>query len=149
VLRESVRFDVGQVRLVPALRGALGVVLPLAIGVVVGQTAIGLGIAIGVLNVAFCDQPGAYRLRAWRMLLASVFGGFSVLVGAATGAVDVLAVLLTAVWGLAAGMVVAFGPATMQVGLTCLALLIVFSGHPMSFRDALGEGLLVFVGGLL
>ena len=53
------------------LRNTAAVVLPLAVGMATGHTAIGLGVGAGALNTMFSDQPGPYRQR----ILATAVGG--------------------------------------------------------------------------
>ena len=61
---DAVRVDRKQITFWTPLRNALGVTLPLAVGMALGQTGVGLSVAIGALQVAFTDRPGPYRLRA-------------------------------------------------------------------------------------
>ncbi len=56
-----------------AIRNTAAVVLPLGIGMATGHTAIGLGIGAGALDTMFSDQPGPYRQRIARLLLASLW----------------------------------------------------------------------------
>src|ERR1051326_71960 len=55
-----------------ALRNAIGITLPLAIGVAVGHPASGLIGTTGALNVAFSDGTDPYRHRLRRMMAASL-----------------------------------------------------------------------------
>jgi uncharacterized membrane protein YccC len=100
--QDIVRIDRSQIVFWTALRNAIGVFIPLAVGADTGQLLFGLTASTGALQVAFADRPGPYRLRAGRMLLACLAGALSVFIGAATGTVDWLAVVLAAIWGLGA-----------------------------------------------
>src|SRR3954471_14511704 len=103
-----------------ALRNAVGVVAPLAIGIAGGHTSAGLAVATGALNTMFTDQPGPYRLRMQRMLMAAAAAGLSALLGILIGPHSGLligAVLLSAFAG---GMLVALGPMAARVGLTSM-----------------------------
>lgn len=147
--RDIVRIDRSQLVFWTALRNAIGVFIPLAVGAATGQLLLGLTASTGALQVAFADRPGPYRLRAGRMLLASLAGALSVFVGSATGAVDWLAVVLAAIWGLAGGLLVALGPAATQIGLTGIIVLLVYGAHPLVPDLAVGQGVLFLAGGLL
>lgn len=147
--QDVVRVDRSQVVFWTALRNAIGVFIPLAIGAVTGQLLLGLTAGTGALQVAFADRPGPYRLRAGRMLLACLAGALSVFVGAATGTIDWLAVVLVALWGLAAGLLVALGQAATQIGLTGIIVLLVYGAHPLAPGLAAGQALLFLAGGLL
>ena len=148
-LRDFTRFDRSQISLVVAARNTVGVVLPFAIGAATGHLLAGLTIAIGAINVAFSDRPGAYHVRVGRLLLASLLGALSVFVGCATGNSGWLAVPLAAAWAFGAGMLVALGPAAMQIGLTAVILLLVFGGRPEPPDQAIQTAALILDGGLL
>lgn len=96
MLRDVTRVDAKQITYVTALRNAVGVVTPLAVGAATGHLLPSLTVATGALNVAFSDRPGPYRLRAGRMLLAGACSGLSGYVGSATGSIAWLAVPLVA-----------------------------------------------------
>ena len=148
-MRELFRVDRSKVATLPAVRGALVVVVVLAIAVATGQTLTGLVVAIGVVNVAASDQSGPYRERAERLVVAAVAAGVSVFVGAATGANDTLAVVLAAVWGLVGGLVVALGPAATVTAVPSITLLLVFGAMPATLRQSAAEGGLVLLSGLM
>jgi uncharacterized membrane protein YccC len=82
------------------------------------------------------------------MLAVSLLGAASALVGGLTGTVDWLTVTLIAVWGLGAGMLVVFGPATEQAGVTSILLLVVYGGLVHSPQVALPQAALVLAGGV-
>jgi uncharacterized membrane protein YccC len=147
-LRDFTRFDHSQITLTIAIRNTVGVVAPLAIAAATGHLLTGLSIAIGAINVAFSDQPGAYRARVGRMLLASLLGALSVFVGCTAGYIGWLAVLLAAAWAFGAGMLVALGPAAMQIGITAVILLLVFAGRPEPPEQAIQTAALILDGGL-
>ncbi len=147
--RDVVRVDRSQIALVTALRNAVGVAAPLAVGAATGHLLVGLTIAIGALNVAFTDRPGPYRLRAGRMLLAGLAAAASVFVGAVTGSLDWLAVALAALWSLGGGLLVALGAVATQIGLTSVLLLLVFAARPMTPAQAGGQAGLIMAGALL
>ena len=147
--RDVVRVDRSQLALVTALRNAVGVVVPLAVGAATGHLLVGLTISIGALNVAFTDRPGPYRLRAGRMLLAGLAAAASVFAGAATGGIDWLAVALAALWGFGGGLLVALGAVATQIGLTSVILLVVFAARPMTPAQAGGQAGLIMAGALL
>jgi len=149
LLRDAVRVDLTRLSVGAALRNAIGVVLPLALGAATGHLLEGLTVSTGALNVAFSDRPGPYRLRAAEMLLTGLGGALSVFVGSVTGSVNVLAVALTALWGFAAGLLVALGLAATQVGLTSVILLLVFGARPLTPERAAATAALLLGGAAL
>ena len=81
------RFEPHKVTPWVGLRNALGVVLPLAAGAIMGTIPSGLVMATGALNVSFSDSHDPYIQRARRMLAASVVVGMGVFAGAFAGAI--------------------------------------------------------------
>jgi uncharacterized membrane protein YccC len=132
-----------------ALRNAVGVVAPLAIGIASGHTAAGLAIATGALNTMFTDQPGPYRLRMQRMLLAALAAGVSALLGTVIGAHSLVFVAAVLGFGFVGGMLVALGPMAARVGLTSMIVLMVTADMRLPPSSAPAIAVLIFSGGLL
>jgi uncharacterized membrane protein YccC len=149
LVRGLLRIERARITPWTALRNALGVVLPLVVGVAVGQTLAGITIALGALQVTFMDQPGPYRLRAGRILLAGLGGALSVVVGSLLGANSGLAVGVAGVWGLGTGLLGIWGLNPLLIGQTGLILLLVYEARPMPPGLALAQGGLVLIGALL
>jgi uncharacterized membrane protein YccC len=144
------RFDRARLTPVMALRNALGVALPLAIGIVVGNASGGAMAATGALDVAFSDGADPYAHRGRRMLSAALFVALAVFAGRLGGHNHPLALLLEAACAFAAGLLVAAGPTPGDIGGITLVTLIVFSASPASsFGKALSSGLLALAGGVL
>jgi uncharacterized membrane protein YccC len=131
------------------LRNAIGVTLPLAAGVAAGQPVAGALMSTGALNVCFSDASDPYGQRARRMLASCFLCSFSIAVGAFSGNNTPAAVILTAIWGFCAGMMVAVGTAPADLGTVSVVCLVVFHARPMSGEDALLAGLAALTGGLL
>src|SRR5437870_3621880 len=100
------RLDAQKAAPWPGLRNALGIVLPLAAGAIMGTPASGLVMSTGALNVSFSDSNDPYIQRARRMLMASAVVGMGVFAGALCGRYRGLIVLVSAIWAFAAGMLV-------------------------------------------
>jgi uncharacterized membrane protein YccC len=132
-----------------ALRNTVAVALPLALGAASGHVGIGLGISAGALNTMFSDQPGPYRLRLRRMLIAAAAAGVSAFAGYTLGGNSIVITLAALIWGIAGGLLVALGPDAGRVGLTSMILLVVTSADPRTPAEALGPALLIFSGGVL
>src|SRR5690348_15004224 len=132
-----------------ALRNTLAVTLPLALGAASGHVGIGLGVSAGALNTMFSDQPGPYRLRLRRMLIAAAAAGVSAFAGYTLGGNSIVITLAALIWGIAGGLLVALGPDAGRVGLTSMILLVVTSADPRTPAEALGPALLIFSGGVL
>ncbi len=132
-----------------ALRNAIGVVAPLAIGIAIGHTSAGLAVATGALNTMFTDQPGPYRLRMQRMLMAAMAAGLSACVGIMIGPHSVTFVAVALVFAFAGGMLVALGPMAARVGLTSMIVMMVTADMRLPSGNALGIAALILCGGLL
>lgn len=132
-----------------ALRNTAAVVLPLAIGVATGHVAAGLAVCSGALNTMFSDQPGPYRARLQRMLMAALTAGLAALLGIWVGHTTPALVLAGLLLGLGGGLLVALGPVAARVGLTSMILLVVSADMQLPVRQAPGVAALIFAGGLL
>lgn len=149
MLRSLVALKPRDVPVRVALRNALAVVAPLAIGVAIGQTSAGLAVATGALNTMFTDQPGPYRLRMQRMLLAATAAGLSAYVGILIGAHAVVFAVVALVYAFAGGMLVALGPVAARVGLTSMIVMMVTADMRLPVGTAPGVAALILAGGLL
>ena len=86
--RTLTHFDRKQINLWMGFRNALGISLPLAVGVGLGYPSSGLVAATGALNVAAADGEDSYRKRGARMLTSSVIGAAAVWIGALSARID-------------------------------------------------------------
>lgn len=141
--------DPGNLRIVPGIRNAFGVVLPLIFGLVSHHVLSGVGISAGALVSGFAGTTGTARRRTRTMLLATLWMTVTTLVGAIAGAHIWLIVLLTMVSGWIAGMMIGVSAAAGQVGLLSTNALILISTSPQSPSGALYRAALVLAGGLL
>lgn len=131
------------------VRNTAAVILPLAVGIATGHPGIGLGIGAGALDTMFSDQPGPYRQRMTRLLLASLAAGLAALIGFLTGDQLIPILIATAAFGFFGGLLVVFGADMARVGMTSMILLVVTAATPRPFAEALGASALIFAGGLL
>ncbi|HET6805884.1 MAG TPA: FUSC family protein [Frateuria sp.] len=149
VLESLTRTKRPDVPLRVVVRNTLAVVLPLAIGMACGYTAVGLGIAAGALDTMFSDQPGPYRQRVRQLLLASLAAGLAAFAGFLIGGHLPAMLLATALVGFGGGMLVVFGTDLARVGMTSMILLVVTAAYPTSPGPAAAGAALIFAGGLL
>lgn len=132
-----------------ALRNTVGVALPLAAGLALGDVPAALIASIGALNVSYSDSHDPYVLRARRMLAACGLVGLAVFAGAVCGNHPVLAVPVAGGWAFAAGMLVALSSTAADLGIMSLVTLVVFAAKPLPPESAALSGLLALGGGLL
>ena len=142
-------FDSTKLSTHRAFRNALGVVLPLIAGFALHMPRGGLVVASGALNVSYSDGSDPYSARVKRMLASSVICAVAVFVGAVSGKHVFLAVTLAAVWAFIAGMFVAVGGATPDLGIISLVTLLIYAAQRLTPREAAISGVLALAGGLL
>jgi uncharacterized membrane protein YccC len=147
LLRQSLRLDRTQSDPIVALRNAVGVALPLAIGEVRGDLTAGLAATIGALQTAFADRPGPYRLRIMRMLGTALAAAVTSALAVLASRSDLASVALLFVLAFGAGLLLAGGPSATQVGVAAVAAALIL-GHLVEGPSAAPHvALLVFVGG--
>jgi uncharacterized membrane protein YccC len=149
ILRLAVTLDRSQLQLARGLRNAVGVVVPLAVGVAAGDIVVGVAIAGGAMLVGFCELGASFAGRARAMLVATAVLGISTFVGTLTGGIDWLTVVLMAVWGFAAGITVALGQTAAFQGMTGALALLLAAYYSGGLDDSLERAALTMAGGLL
>ncbi len=148
--RTLTRLDKSKIKTWIALRNALGVALPLRIGIALGEPLGAVAIATGALNVSYSDGSDPYAQRARRMVTWSVLGAIAVFIGSVTGKYHWAAIVVAAAWAFVGGMLVSISSRAGDLGLNTLVTLIVFAARgALSPINALIAALLVLAGGLL
>jgi uncharacterized membrane protein YccC len=143
------QFDLDKLQPAIAFRNALGIALPLGIGIALGMPLGGLAVASGALQVAYSDGRDPYSRRGFRMLSATVLCALAVVVGGLTGRNHVLAIITVVVCGYIAGIVVLLGADAESLGVISLVMLIIYSAQGLTTARAINAGLLALAGGLL
>jgi uncharacterized membrane protein YccC len=141
---ETSKMDLGI-----GVRNALGVALPLAVGIAIKMPLGGLAVASGALNVSYSDGHDPYWRRAKRMLATSALCAIAVIAGGLSGHYSVLAVLLSSFWAFWAGFAIALGPTAESQGVISVVVLIIFAAQVLTPERALQAGVLAFGGGVL
>lgn len=147
LLRSAVRLDRSQSDPVVALRNAIGVAAPLAIGTLLGSPALGLLATVGALQSAFADRPGPYPLRMLRMVGTSLAAGITSALAVVASGSDAGSVVLLLVLAFIAGLLLAGGQSAAQVGTAGTAAALVIGHTPLPPSVAVHVGLLVLAGG--
>jgi uncharacterized membrane protein YccC len=132
-----------------ALRNALGVAIPLAVGIAMGMPLGGLAVASGALNVSYSDGHDPYKGRARRLLASSVLCSIAVMAGGLAGHHNAAAVVLIAVWAFGSGMAITLGTTGESLGVISLVVLIIYSAQTLTPERAVQAGALAFAGGLM
>jgi uncharacterized membrane protein YccC len=142
-------IDTSKMELGIGFRNALGVALPLAVGIAIKMPLGGLAVASGALNVSYSDGHDPYWQRAKRMTATSALCAVAVMAGGLAGHYSVLAVLLTAFWAFWAGFAIAVSPTAESQGVISVVVLIIFAAQVLTPERALQAGALAFAGGVL
>jgi uncharacterized membrane protein YccC len=133
----------------PAVRAALGVVTPLAIGIGTGRPDYGSYAALGALPAGFVSFRGVNRTRVLAVLAAAVGMAISTFMGAAAAAwFPWLLVPAVFCWAYVAGLGAAFGQTALTVGLQWPVALLIASAVPLGPERAVVRAGLVLAGGL-
>lgn len=141
--------DWSQFEALAAVRCAIGVAVPLLVGLAIDQPLVGVFGATGAVGVGFGSFQGAYRSRAAVMLLAAAGMAFSVFVGTIAGHSTAATIGVAALWAFAGGLVVALGRGASYVGLQSIVAVSIAGGFPSDLEGAAGRAALVFGGGLI
>ncbi len=148
LLRATLRLDRAQLQVQDGLRGALGVALPLLVGIAVDRPLDGAIAAGGAFSAGFAVLTSGYRTRVSGALLSAAGLALSTFVGAAVADRLWLLALVLAGWGFAAGMLVSLGVAATIIGVQAVVGLLLITPYPMPVLDAGGRAGLVFAGGV-
>ena len=149
MLRSLIALKPRDVPFRVALRNTVAVIAPLALGLAFDQVPAGLAMTTGAINTMFTDQPGPYRQRMQRMLLAALAAGLSALIGILIGEHTTLFVTAAVVFGLIGGLLVALGPVAARVGLTSMIVMMITADMGLPVVHAPGVAAMIFAGGLL
>ena len=149
ILHGAVAFDRSALETVRGLRYAIGVGIPMVVGIAAGRLIEGVAVSVGALLVGVTDSGAPYRSRIGAMLIASVLVAVSTFVGQVVGGHDVAATAVLTACSFGAGMFVAFGTPTYLVALMCPLTIVAAEALPASPGPALGRAGLALVGGLL
>jgi len=133
-----------------AVRVAVGVVVPLALGWVSGHVQYGAYAALGALPAGVTSFQGETRSRVTVVVLASLGMAVSTFIGATTAAAwPWLLVPAVAVWGYFTGLSVCLGLAPSIAVLQWSIALLIAIGLPSGPAEAAVRAGLVLAGGLL
>lgn len=120
--------DPSQLTWASGLRNALGIVLPLVIGFWSGHIGIAGVIAVGAIVTGFAGLTGTWPKRMRAMAWATVWVGAAAYLGVLSGGHPVPTLVLVAVSGGVAGILVGINPEMSPIGTLATNSLIIFSG---------------------
>jgi uncharacterized membrane protein YccC len=148
-LLAALRVDRTQLALFQAIPGAIGIALPLSIGIATGHVSVGVAVAGGAALLGPVGLTYTSRARTRTLLLACVGIALAAFVSSVTGDVAWLSVLTVGVWGIGAGLLVAISQRAMVVGLQSTLVLIILTHFGLDPAHAAIQAALLFAGALL
>jgi uncharacterized membrane protein YccC len=147
--RGVIHIDTTKVEPWIALRNAVGVAAPVAVGFAIGMPVGGLAVASGALNVSYSDGHDPYGQRARRMLATSALCALAVMAGGLAGHHNIAAITLVTIWAFGSGMVIALGSTAESLGVISTVVFIIYSAQSLTPERALQASGLAFAGGLI
>ncbi|MFJ3777990.1 FUSC family protein [Streptomyces sp. NPDC090075] len=112
-------------------RAALGMALPLAVGLAVGQPAYGALASMGALSGVIGDTADAYRMRILNIAVPQLFGAVGVTVGSLVYGQGWLTVAVVTGIALLSGMISTIGAVSSVSGLLLLLNSVIGAGLPL------------------
>ncbi|KMS74543.1 membrane protein [Streptomyces viridochromogenes] len=147
-LVRNLRAQPAPVNRPAAVRAAIAIALPLAIGLAVDRPFYGALASMGALNGVISDTAAAYRVRIPTIAIPQLFGAVGVTLGAAVYGHGWAAVAAVTGVALVSGMISTIGAVASAAGLVLLLTCVVGAGLPMP-GDWWLAPLLMSGGGLL
>ncbi|MER5385634.1 FUSC family protein [Streptomyces sp. NPDC002688] len=114
-----------------AVRAAVALSLPLAIGFAYGRPAYGALASMGALSGVIGDTADAYRMRIFNIAVPQFFGAIGVTIGAAVFGHGWVAVLAVTGVALISGMISSIGAVASVSGLLLLLNCVIGAGLPL------------------
>ncbi len=148
LVKATFALDRSKLDATSGLRLAVGVALPLLVGLLLDRPLDGAAAAGGAFFAGFAAFTVGYRARVRSVLFATVAVAFSTFVGAAVGQETILLVPTVALWGFVAGLVVSLGFGPGIIGTQAVIGLLIITQYSMPLPDAVGRAGLVAAGGL-
>ncbi|MEU6194087.1 FUSC family protein [Streptomyces sp. NPDC047061] len=112
-------------------RAALGMALPLAVGLAVGQPAYGALASMGALSGVIGDTADAYRMRILNIAVPQLFGAVGVTAGSLVYGQGWLTVAVITGIALLSGMISTIGAVSSVSGLLLLLNSVIGAGLPL------------------
>jgi uncharacterized membrane protein YccC len=148
-LTSAIQFDRAGLRPVAAAKAGAGVIIPIIVGIAIGQPAAGAAASFGALTVGVALVTAGPRAPVNTMLAASLGMGIATFVGSVSGLLPWVHLIVLAAVGFLAGLLVAAGRGATQVGVNATIALLVFGRNPAGAELAALHGCWVLIGGLV
>ncbi len=147
--RDLFTYEAAELNWQAGVRNALGIILPLLLGLIFHQLATAVVMSVGAIVTGFAGLSGTWQKRSRVMLWAVLWVSTAALLGGLTGSTIIFAIILVVLSGGLAGMFAAVSPEMALIGTLATNALIIFSGLVIPPGDALPTALKVFSGGIL
>ncbi len=145
----ALRFDFAKLRLIVPIRLTLATVIPLVIGLLVNQLALGAVAAMGAYMCGIADSGDTLPVRARAMVVTSVLLMAMAMAGGAVSENIPVTIALSGVIALFCGFAGVLGPNAGMTGALALAMYMMYAGNPVIEDAVVAQGLAAFAGALL
>ncbi len=147
-LQAALKVDRSQITMVQAIRGTIGFMVPLALGVATRHVAEGVSMAGGAATLGAVGLTFTYRARTRTLLLACFGIALSAFIGSLIGRIDWLAILVLGLWGFGAGLLASTGQSGLAIGIQSTVAMIILTHFALDPLHAALQALLMLAGAL-
>lgn len=147
VLRSAVETDLGAVRWIVPLRGAVVVTAMMAVLIALGYPQATVAAGIGALFTGAGDQRGTVADRTKGMAFTAVCVSVACALGVLASEWSWLRIVATGAVAFGCGYAAKAGRRSGLIGLLSLIVFIVYAGAPLATGVAVTDGLIMLMGG--
>lgn len=138
-----------QVAVFPAVRTALVMLAVACIAAATHHLSEASSLILGILLVSMADLKETYRVRIGTMLWATLWCASACALGGLVSEVAPLHIVVAFVFAAITGFAAALGGRGALVGVLCLVVFAVYSGHGIGWNSTANDAALFAAGGLL
>ena len=147
IARSAVETDVASVRWIVPVRAAAVVTALMAVLIALGYPQATVAAGIGAVFTGAGDQRGTVAARAKGMAFTAICISVACSLGVLASEWWWLRLVATGVVAFVCGYAAKAGPRSALIGLLSLIVFIVYAGAPLATGVAVGDGLLMLMGG--
>lgn len=142
----ALQMNTSQMMALKALRGLIGCVLPLVVGVATGYVVEGASIASGAVLWTTLSMTSPHRLPLRVLFVSCVSLAAGAFIGSVTGSIPLLSTLAVGVVAFAAGILVAISAPVAMIGMQSVVAVIFLTFFARDPLYALFQAVLLFAG---
>lgn len=147
--RAALRMNMPQAMVLKALRGAAGIVLPLAMGLATGHMVEGATVAGGTALWTLMNMTNPNHARLRVLFLSCVSMGVGAFIGSVIGTLPILPIVVVGAVAFVAGLLVVVSLSVAMIGMQSLVAILFLQSFARDPLHAFFQAALVFAGALL